>query len=97
MIADRWKLIGQGLLIDSTGDRWIRGLTGFWWGPKRCLQIDMLFLERGARRHVYGSQKRMIVACEKVPGEQKALPKPPVQLKNIPSTSSVRKALASQE
>jgi hypothetical protein len=27
MIADRWKLIGQGLLIDSTGDRWIRGLT----------------------------------------------------------------------
>jgi len=64
MIADRWELIGEGLLIDSTGDRWIRGLTRFWRRPKRCLQIDMLFLERRARRHASGSQKRVIVACE---------------------------------
>jgi hypothetical protein len=39
MIADRWELIGQGLLIDSTGDRWVVGLTRFLGRAEERLRI----------------------------------------------------------
>jgi hypothetical protein len=40
MIADRWELIGQGLLIDSIGDRWVRGLTRFLGRAEKGPRID---------------------------------------------------------
>jgi hypothetical protein len=66
-------------------------------GTEAVLHRYALSLKGEYEEHVSESQKRVIVACEKCPANRKLFPKPPVQLKNIPSTAAVRKALAFQE
>jgi hypothetical protein len=74
MIADRWELIGQGLLIDSTRDRRIRGLTRFWRNRNGACKSISSFLNGEHEDMSPGIKKRVIVACEKAPANRKLFP-----------------------